>query len=263
MSIIDFHNHLIPGVDDGAQSIDDSREGIAAFIADGVTTFVATPHFEGGLTLQSAQLRERLAAIDEGWDALSALCRQEFPQVQVLRAVELLLDVPEPDLSDPRVRINGSRFFLMEFPYMMVPPQSARVIGVLSGRGYTPIIAHPERYQGIASIDMAGSWKEAGALLQVNAGSLLGRYGTQARKHAFDLLQRGWADFICSDYHARGAPMIAKCYELLVAEGAEEQARTLMAINPARMLASEQPLPAAPLREPRRTMWQRVSGIFR
>jgi protein-tyrosine phosphatase len=263
MSIIDFHNHLIPRVDDGAQSIGDARDGVAAFVADGVTAFVATPHFDGGLTLQPEHMQERLAEIDEGWDVLRQLCQQEFPQVRVLRGVELLLDVPEPDLSDPRVRIDGGRFFLMEFPFMMIPPQSARVVGGLSGRGYTPIIAHPERYQGITSIDIAGTWREAGALLQVNAGSLLGRYGSQARKFAFDLLQRGWVDFISSDYHARGGPMLARCYELLVEEGAEEQARTLMSTNPARMLAGELPLPSAPLRETKRTVWQRVSGIFR
>jgi protein-tyrosine phosphatase len=113
------------------------------------------------------------------------------------------------------------------------------------------------------SSDVAAAWKEAGALLQVNGGSLLGRYGSRARAFAFELLQRGLADFVCSDFHTRGEPLISRYHELLVQAGAEEQAQMLMVTNPGRLLRGEAPLPVAPLRPARRSVWQRVSGIFR
>ena len=263
MSIVDFHNHLIPGVDDGAQTIEDAVQGVSAFVADGVTAFVATPHFDGGLTQDQGRLQTRLAEIDEGWSELVTMCRARYPQVAVFRAVELLLDVPEPDLSDARLRINGGPFFLVEFPFMMVPPQATRVLRALSSGAYRPVLAHPERYQGVTSVDAAAEWKDAGALLQINGGSLLGRYGGRARTFAFDLLQRGLADYVCSDYHARGEPLVAGYRDQLGRAGGEEQAHTLLVTNPGRLLRGEAPLPVAPLRPAQRSVWQRVSAIFR
>ncbi len=263
MSIVDFHNHLIPGVDDGAQVVDESEDAVRAFVANGVGAFVATPHLNGELTLDRASLDERLAEIDVGWATLTAMCAEKFPQVAVYRAVELLLDVPEPDLSDPRLRINGSQFFLFEFPYMSVPPQSARVIQQLAATGFIPILGHPERYRGISDVAVAAEWKHAGGLLQVNGGSLLGRYGPYARHLAFQLLEQGLVDYVCSDYHARGEPMVRAYEQLLIESGGGEQANTLLRTNPARLLNGEGPLPVIPLRPRRPGMWQRVTGLFR
>ena len=263
MSIIDFHNHLIPGVDDGAQTLAESEAAVAAFVANGVTGFVATPHVEGELTLTRDYLNERLEEIDIGWQALTEMCAQKFPGVSVFRAVELLLDVPELDLQDPRVRINGGQFFLVEFPFMSVPPQSARAIKSLADTGYTPVLTHPERYRGITDVSIAAEWRQAGALLQVNGGSLLGRYGAAARQLAFQILEHGWADYLCSDYHARGEPLVAHYEKLLVEQGGEEQARTLMRVNPARLISGEKPLPVMPFRPRRPNVWNRVRGLFK
>jgi hypothetical protein len=71
------------------------------------------------------------------------------------------------------------------------------------------------------------------------------------------------ADYVCSDFHTRGEPLVSRYREVLVQAGAEEQARTLMETNPGRLLRGEAPLPVAPLRPARRSVWQRVSGIFR
>jgi protein-tyrosine phosphatase len=263
VSIVDFHNHLIPGVDDGAQSLAESEVALAAFAANGVTAFAASPHVDGSLSIQPGRLQARLAEIDVGWARLTALRAEKFPGMRIVRAAEVLLDVPEPDLSDPRLRINGGKFFLVEFPYMTVPPHSARVLNALSQSGYTPVLAHPERYQGINSIELAIEWKLAGAHLQLNGGSLLGRYGNHARKMAFLLLEHGVADYLCSDYHARGAPLINEYGQLLQEQGAAEQAHTLMRTNPARLLDGQGPVPIAPLRPARKTVWQQLGGLFR
>ena len=262
MSVVDFHNHVIPAVDDGAQTATEATEALNAFADDGVTTVVATPHVDASITLREDALSDRMAALDFGYIELQRISR-EVGRVRIERGVELLLDVPEPNLSDPRLRLGGGKFFLMEFPFMMVPPQSARVIKSISESGFKPIIAHPERYHGFAhEIDLAGEWKTQGALLQVNGGSLLGRYGAEARRIAFELLERGWVDYLCSDYHARGATLVADYRALLEKMEATEQVHTLMETNPRRMLEGSEPLPVAPLRG-KPTLWTRMTGLFR
>lgn len=258
---VDFHNHLIPGVDDGAQTIEESLEALRLFRRDGVNVVVVTPHVDGSLTLEPARLDARLAEIDRGWATLLEAAGRTFPDMKLHRACELALDVPTPDLSEPRVRLNGGRFFLMEFPFMTVPPRASHVIGSLRQTGYVPIIAHPERYQGVSGVEAVRKWREAGALLQVNGGSLLGRYGAEPRKLALEMLATGLVDYICSDYHARGEPMTREYEALLVSMGAGEQASILMQTNPARMLEGLDPLPAAPVAS-KPSLWRRMAEIF-
>jgi protein-tyrosine phosphatase len=260
--IVDFHNHLMPGVDDGAQTEEESLAALHAFAADGVRTVIVTPHIEASLTLKSQLLESRLAELDAGWKKLQPL--GERAGVRVERGVELLLDVPEPNLADARLRLAGGSFILMEFPFMMIPPHSARAIGAIAASGYTPVIAHPERYAGLASeLDTAAAWKQNGALLQVNGGSLLGRYGQEPRRLAFELLERGWVDYLCSDYHARGAALVADYRALLEGNEALEQAYTLMETNPSRLLDGLKPLPVPQMRLAKRSLWGRVAAIFR
>ncbi len=79
---------------------------------------------------------------------------------------------------------------------MQIPPRTEPVIERICAEGYQPIIAHPERYQGMArTVELAGAWRRAGAFLQVNHGSLVGRYGSEVRDVAFALLARGWVDY--------------------------------------------------------------------
>jgi protein-tyrosine phosphatase len=260
MGAVDFHNHLIPGVDDGAQTTEDVVSALSNFKQDGVTTFIATPHVDGGLTTRNELLVERLDEIDAAFVTLQRCAEQADMRVE--RGVELLLDVPDPDLSDARLRLAGGPFFLMEFPYMAVPPQSVRAVRSLSASQYQPIIAHPERYHNlVGTLELALEWKQNGAFLQVNGGSLLGRYGNEPRETALELLRRGWVDYICSDYHARGSTLVAEYRDVLQKAGAE-QAQLLMETNPTRMLNGQPPIPVPPL-EIKRSMWGRVSALFR
>jgi protein-tyrosine phosphatase len=261
--MLDFHSHLVPGVDDGARDLTDARAALAAMRAEGIREIITTPHFEGSLTLRAGAFEDRLAELDEGWERLDGLARSEFPELGVRRGAEVMLDTPEPDLSDPRLRLGGSAFVLVEFPYLRVPPRSAPVLAGLADEGWIPVVAHPERYVGIANrLGLCDEWRGAGALLQVNHGSMTGRYGREARWAADLLLERGWIDYLASDYHARGPLQIAACRDGLARSGGEEQLRILMDVNPRRLGAGEEPLPASPLRT-RRSVWQRIAYAFR
>jgi protein-tyrosine phosphatase len=91
-------------------------------------------------------------------------------------------------------------------------------------------------------------WRAAGALLQINAGSLTGRYGEQARFNALAILENALADYVCSDFHSRGRPSTSAAGRLLLDAGGDEQLQLLTSVNPTRLLAGDMPLPVAPVR---------------
>jgi protein-tyrosine phosphatase len=259
--MIDFHNHLIPGVDDGSADAEQSGRALRAFQAQGVRTVVATPHVSGAATADPEARAARLAELDEGWRALEQAAA-ELPDMRVLRGAEVMLDTPQPDLSDPRLRLGGTKFVLVEFPFMDVPPNAGPALFALKMAGWTPVLAHPERY-GNASDTFADAeeWRRVGALLQLNAGSILGRYGARAQTQAWGLLERGMADYVCSDYHARGTPLVGECRARLEARGARQQAVLLTETNPERLLAGHAPLAVPPLAGP--PLWRRLLGLGR
>ena len=204
--MIDFHNHVIPGVDDGAADLDQSREALAAMRAQGITTVVATPHVKGSLTEDEGAADAFLTQVDGAFAQLKEMAAREFPDLRLERGHEVMLDTPHARLGDARLRLAGTRFVLVEFPFMMVPPNAPQAVFDLKMQGFHPIIAHPERYGNVdPSLDQAEEWRRVGALLQVNAGSLLGRYGKQVQELARGLLRRGMVDYLSSDFHARGS----------------------------------------------------------
>jgi protein-tyrosine phosphatase len=246
--LLDFHNHVIPGVDDGAADNEQAAAALQAFSDQSINTLIATPHINASLTLSPDLLHERLAEIDVAWERLTALASSRFPAMHLHRGAEIMLDTPQPVLDDPRLRLAGGRFALVEYPFMSVPPQSTSVLQLLVRAAVVPVIAHPERYMSLpATSPLPAEWKAAGALLQVNAGSIIGRYGPQARDNAFALLERGMADYICSDFHARSRPATAAARAVLAELGGGEIADILMTVNPRRLLDDEMPLPAPSL----------------
>jgi protein-tyrosine phosphatase len=245
--LLDFHNHVIPAVDDGAADDEQAAAALQAFVAQGVTVVIATPHVNGLLTLRPEALQKRLAEIDDGWSRLERIA--DGIDVRIHRGAEVMLDTPAPDFADERLRLAGGAYVLVEFPYMSVPPRSDAVLRHIRLTGRIPVIAHPERYHGVVEASpLPAEWKEVGALLQINAGSVTGRYGPQARANAIDLLHRGLADYVCSDFHARGQPYTSKALRALEEAGAGEQADLLIRVNPLRLIEGAPPLqvPALP-----------------
>lgn len=261
--IIDFHSHLMPAVDDGAPDVATGIAALRAFGAQGVTTCLTTPHFDGSLTRFPASLAGRLAEFDAAWDTLTAAAAAEPTLPRLLRGTEVMLDEPDPDLRDDRLRLAGGPFVLCEFPAMRLPPNAEWAVRNLRQKGWLPIIAHPERYRNHDDrLSVLARCRAAGACLQVNAGSMLGQHGDRARTVARILLEHGWADYIASDFHARGTPATERALALLVERGGEAQARLLAVENPARILRGEEPQPVPPLAstEPKRGWWSRFLG---
>jgi tyrosine-protein phosphatase YwqE len=264
----DFHNHLIPGVDDGAQNPDDSEAALRRFRAEGALQIITTPHFMGSLTLDAPSLAVRLAELDAGWETLRGVVATDGEKVgsgmRVERGAEVMLDVPNPDLSDERLRLAGGPFVLVEYPMLRLPPMNAEfALTELRARGWIPVVAHPERYRNLdPTLAELPRFRHAGAFLQMNAGSLFGDYGKTAAGHARRILMAGEADFVGSDYHARGEPGLQRFARAMADAGFSEQAELLTITNPARLLLGEEPLRVPPIqpKNESRSLWERLFG---
>ena len=260
--IVDLHTHVLPGVDDGARDLEESIAALSALVADSVTTIVATPHFRASLQEQPERAQRRLELFDAAWELLLEVVEKRVLDVRLERACELKLDAPRVALDDERLRLGGTGFVLVEFAALQLPPFGGNQLGALHEAEFTPVLAHPERYAGImASLDRAERWREDGTLFQVNGGSFLGRYGGPAEAAAREFLQRGWVDYVASDYHARGEPDLAALRDrLMSSDGGAEVAELLLSTNPTRLLAGQAPLGVPPFELPDSGRW---SGLRR
>jgi protein-tyrosine phosphatase len=255
--VIDFHNHLLPAVDDGAEDVEQALAAARQMWAQGVREVVVTPHLRGSVVERAEALEQVLGPVDAAYRELRALLAAELPELKLHRGVELMLDAPSIDLADPRLRLAGTNFVLVEFPGMMVPPHSVQALYQLRLQGWWPIVAHPERYHNLDDVDIVDEWRAVGAHLQLNAGSVLGRYGQRVEENAWALLAHGWIDYLSSDYHARGRLPLEECRAAFGESGGQDCFEQLTRVNPGRMLEGQEPLPPMPL-ERRRSLWQRL-----
>jgi protein-tyrosine phosphatase len=256
--LIDFHSHLVPGVDDGAADVEQARAAFAGLRGQGVHTAITTPHLRGALTAHPDRLRARLDQVEAAWKEAREVAAAEEPPLRLELGAEVMLDTGTTDLTDPRTRLAGTPFALVEFPRMLVPVNAEQTLSYLLEHGWMPIVAHPERYPNLhEELRDAAEWRRMGVRLQVNAGSLLGRFGRDAQGRAWRLVRLGWADYLASDYHARGRPALAGARELLQSRGGEEQAALLLETNAARLLEGRAPLEVPPLEVPP-PLWKRI-----
>lgn len=261
---VDIHSHLVPGVDDGSQTMEDALESIERMARCGIRAIVTTPHFNASL-LRSPRGRERIAEVSVAFEELRGVAAERFPDVFIDRGFEIMLDDPDPDLSDPALRLAGTSFVLVEWPSMQVPPGTDGVLHRIRASGQKPILAHPERYHTSDSVvRLARMWRNAGGFLQVNQGSLTGRYGSRVERRAWELLEAGLADYLATDHHGRPSLELhlEEVEERLRSLEALEQLQMLVRANPRRILDELEPLPVQPIRVERG--WkEKLRGIFK
>jgi len=260
----DLHSHLVPGVDDGARTVEEALEGIGRLRDEGVQTLVATPHLDGSITKIPEALELRLQEVELAWEGLKAVASEAFPKMEFFQGHEVMLDIPDPDFSDPRTRLAGTSYVLVEWPRLQVPPATTQVLARIRDAGYQVILAHPERYHGLdADLNLPGEWRKMGARLQVNYGSLAGRYGEEPRQRVLTFLERGWVDLFSTDFHGRPhlSIYLHKAREAMEILEGGEQFDLLARTNTARVLRGDEPLPALPLTR-ERGLWEKVRGLF-
>lgn len=258
---VDFHNHLLPGADDGARDLAEAAEALRRLCADGVVELIAAVHVAALCAERPVDWHRRMEVIDAAYGELGRLVAVEFPALRLRRGAEVRLDTPKPDFRDARLRLAGGRFVLVEFAGFDVPTFGARLIRQVCEDGWVPVLAHPERYRGVGTVALAREWTAAGARLQMNHGSLAGRFGAEPRAVAAALLAEGLVSYVSSDYHARGRTWTAETIEAVRAEPAGDEVLAMLELNGRRLLQDQAPLPVPPLRD-RPGVMRRLKDLF-
>ncbi len=243
----DLHNHLIPAVDDGARTVAEAIECLRKLAADGVGTVVTTPHLLLPRLDTVAAVERELDRHRRGFDALLAAVEAErgLPDLGLGQEIwASSADMIAPLLACDGLGLAGTPYLLIEFGFDL-QGDHADVIDEVLQRGRRIVIAHAERYRfpdGLDPLQTAASWREAGALLQLNTGSFTGHYQDSnpgAQELAWALLEARLADIIATDHHglrrSRGSPREA--YTALAAAGQASQAEQLLDTIPASLLA--------------------------
>ncbi|MBX7202793.1 MAG: capsular biosynthesis protein [Bacteroidia bacterium] len=196
----DMHSHFIPGIDDGAETLEQSLEMIRAMQALGYRKLITTPH------IMSDFYRNTPEIIRGGLAKLREAIQQEGIPIEVEAAAEYYCDHAfEKMIGTHEILTFSGKKVLMELSYMNPSDNFDTVTFKLQTEGYTPVLAHPERYPyWYHNIEQYANIREKGVLLQVNIGSIAGYYGTGAKRIAERLIERNLVDLLGSDAHKMG-----------------------------------------------------------
>lgn len=191
----DMHSHLLPGVDDGFKSIEESMEGLRFLKGKGFVRAKMTPHF---MRDYPENTRE---AIEQKYQSFLQKAGKDLP-VELSLGGEYMLDSHFMDrFEEGFLTLDKTQsLVLCETSYMMKDPMAKEMLYKVMLKGYQPVIAHPERYM-YASMPMYKRWKEKDYLLQLNMLSLSGYYGKPAEEKAHKLLKEGMYDYVGTDLH--------------------------------------------------------------
>lgn len=239
--MIDIHAHILPGLDDGAQDMESTLRMAAMAAESGVTAIVATPHSnldEARPNYWDERLRRRLADAQRELDRAGAPVAL-FPGMEVFGTP----DVPELLREGKLIPLADSRYLLIEFPFQNYGREATRILAAVADEGYRPVVAHPERYRYVQRDPiLLNEWVELGCLLQVNRGSLMGRFGRTVEVLSLALVDRGFAAFVASDAHS---PLVRTTWmkdvqDFLQEEYSGKLAQLLLEGNPGRLLRNEE-----------------------
>jgi protein-tyrosine phosphatase len=245
--VLDLHNHILPGLDDGAADWRESLSMARLAAEDGIEGVVCTPHrvcgfFENGRTtiLDAVQvLKDKLA-------------RDAIP-LAVYPGCELRLhhDIPGKIVAREVLTLNDNgRYALIELPDEVLPRTLEHFFRQIQERDITPVISHPERNPALMREPMRlYKLVEMGSLLQVTSSSVLGGFGREVQRFAVELLEHRLVHVIATDSHGprRRSPKLSECYAQVASLLGEETARRLFQENPGRIIHGEPVTPIAPI----------------
>lgn len=237
--MIDLHCHILPQMDDGAHDLDEALHMAHLAVRSGVTDIVVTPHcMDGG----AQPVAENVAMLQEVLQEIHIPLRL-YPGMEIFATPDTARLLQQGSL----LTLNGSRYPLVEFDFVSDGEQETQILQSILQAGYTPLVAHPERYEYTQQDpQLLNLWVRMGCLLQVNKGSVLGRFGERTRQLALAMVDRGFATVVASDAHSprRRTPWMRDAWELLSQELSPVAAEYLLRRNPASILKNEE-LPSA------------------
>jgi len=239
--MIDIHCHILPGLDDGAESFEIACAMAEMAMAEGITHVIGTPHSSPEYKFVPELVRQRRDEIQarfEGRLVVATGCdfHLSFENLQEIRH------------DAKRFTLNQKSYLLVEFADFSIPPSLDQALHELQLAGLHPIVTHPERNPLIrAQPERLFKWLQQGCYVQVTAQSLLGRFGRAAQESAQEWLDAGAVHFLASDAHnVTSRPLrLKEAFDLVATTRGEDLARALLVENP--LAAFEgRPLPWVP-----------------
>ncbi|MBT2694457.1 CpsB/CapC family capsule biosynthesis tyrosine phosphatase [Bacillus sp. ISL-55] len=200
--MIDIHCHILPGIDDGAQSMEDTIKMARAAVDEGIHTIIATPHHKNSKYDNPKELI--IPKVEEVNQALTS----EGIDLKILPGQEVRLygEVIEGIENNEILSLNHTQYVFVEFPSNHVPRYAETLLFDLQLKEITPIIVHPERNQEIIERpEVLYNLVKKGALTQVTASSVSGHFGKKIRNFSFQLIEANLTHFIASDAHNVGS----------------------------------------------------------
>lgn len=262
--MIDIHHHLLWGLDDGASSVETSIEMARIAAEDGMTHVVCTPHANGQYVYEPQVIAEKIAELQRLLDS-EKIALTLGKGCDFHMSYENIQDAKENPM---RYSLNGYGYLLVEVPDYGLPRGLTEIFYLLQLAGLTPILTHPERNPTLQQDQpRIVEWLQRGVLIQVTAGSVMGRMGKQAERMAHDLLAKRWVHFLATDAHNTTSrpPKMREAFELVSKKYGSDYARLLCESNP---LAAFTGKPMPPQLEPmhlyeefkEKSWWQRLTN---
>jgi len=197
--MVDLHCHVLPAIDDGSESLEQSLEFCRLALEDGVTTLVATPHQKPG------QYDNTPEAIRQKVVDLRVALREADLAVEIVEGAEVYLSADLPSrVRERKVSTLGAtgRYLLLELPFQQTPLRVEETVFQLKLSGITPVLAHPERIAYFtADMDRLEKMVRLGCLTQLTGSALLGGFGDKTRDFSLRMLERNLVHIIASDAH--------------------------------------------------------------
>ena len=197
--MFDLHAHILPGVDDGARTPEETLEMSRAAAECGTKAVLATPHRKDVTENWSVEHLSRLI------DDMNAQNRDQGVELSLLLGMEnhLSPDLPDEIEAGRALTMNGSRYILVEMPFFGRPDWVEDTLSNVQDQGLTPVLAHPERIEAFQQDpDLLADFIERGMVSQITAGSAVGTWGDRVKRFTHELLRSGMAHVMASDTHA-------------------------------------------------------------
>lgn len=236
--MIDLHSHVLPGVDDGPDSIEGSLDICRMAAADGISVIVATPHFKPGLfELPTSEL------ITERLSTLNDRVRDEGLKLKILSGAEVRLSPSIWEYLDTVdfLTINKTgKYMLAEFPMGSLPEGWLQMLEKCLVLGITPVLVHPERNSlFLRDPSILAAVVGGGVLVQLTAESVVGRVGDDIQRFSHMLIREGLAHVIATDSHSIGlrAPVLSGAVEVAATLVGKERAMALVTTTPEAIIA--------------------------
>ena len=230
--MVDIHSHILPGIDDGSHTEEESLKMLTIAADSGTTDIVASPHSNAEFPFRPDLVRNKIADLQAAMGA----------RIRIHNGCDFHLsyDNIQDALGNPaKYTINNKCYLLVEFSDASIFQRTIDIFGKLLNAGMIPIITHPER-NGLLQkrLDDIQQWVRDGCLVQVTAQSFLGTFGRNAKQYADTLLEKNLVHFVASDAHdcEHRPPRLDDSYEYVSRKEGEECADRLFKEYPQRVI---------------------------